>query len=182
MAECTQKHAHTYTCTDMYAGYTRQVMVMYNGVHYDALAVAPSPRSPADDDTTEFNPRSRRGRLIIAAARKLVALHRKGRPGHAQAEADAAEAARKARAARKSAGGAGGSTGGAAPAGQNALALSCSDCGEKLEGAAAAAAHAAKTGHTNFEEVRQSLPGDVDGGGGGGASTATAAAAAAAAS
>lgn len=54
------------------AGYTKQVMVIYNGVHYDALAVSSSPRSDPDDDITEFNPRTKRGKMILAAAQQLV--------------------------------------------------------------------------------------------------------------
>jgi hypothetical protein len=47
-------------------------MVMYNGVHYDALAVSPGPKAAQEEDTTEFNPRTKRGKMIIAAAQKLV--------------------------------------------------------------------------------------------------------------
>jgi ubiquitin thioesterase OTU1 len=54
------------------AGYTKQVMVIYNGVHYDALAIAASPRADQDEDATEYNPRTRRGKMILAAAQQLV--------------------------------------------------------------------------------------------------------------
>jgi hypothetical protein len=47
-------------------------MVIYNGVHYDALAISPGPRSVQEEDATEFNPRTKRGKMIIAAAQKLV--------------------------------------------------------------------------------------------------------------
>jgi hypothetical protein len=47
-------------------------MVIYNGVHYDALALAPGPKAQQEQDITELNPRSRRGQAIIAAAQKLV--------------------------------------------------------------------------------------------------------------
>jgi hypothetical protein len=47
-------------------------MVIYNGVHYDALAIAASPRADQDEDATEYNPRTRRGKMILAAAQKLV--------------------------------------------------------------------------------------------------------------
>jgi hypothetical protein len=50
-------------------------MVIYNGVHYDALAVSPSPCAPHEDDVTEFNPRTKRGKLIQAAAHQLVCVH-----------------------------------------------------------------------------------------------------------
>jgi hypothetical protein len=55
-----------------YSGYTKQVMVIYNGVHYDALAIAASPRADQDEDATEYNPRTRRGKMILAAAQQLV--------------------------------------------------------------------------------------------------------------
>jgi ubiquitin thioesterase OTU1 len=55
-------------------GYTKQVMVIYNGVHYDALAIAASPRADQDEDVTEYNPRTRRGKMILAAAQRLVRL------------------------------------------------------------------------------------------------------------
>jgi hypothetical protein len=55
-----------------YTGYTKQVMVIYNGVHYDALAIAASPRADQDEDATEYNPRTRRGKMILAAAQQLV--------------------------------------------------------------------------------------------------------------
>jgi hypothetical protein len=48
-------------------------MVIYNGVHYDALAVTARPNSSNwEDDITEFNPRTRRGKMILEAARQLV--------------------------------------------------------------------------------------------------------------
>jgi ubiquitin thioesterase OTU1 len=58
----------------MHAGYSKQVMVIYNGVHYDALAVAASPRADQDEDVTEYNPRTRRGKMILAAAQELVRM------------------------------------------------------------------------------------------------------------
>jgi hypothetical protein len=59
------------------SGYAKQVMVIYNGIHYDALAVSPSPRSSESEDLTEFNPRTARGKKILAAAQKLVELTHK---------------------------------------------------------------------------------------------------------
>jgi ubiquitin thioesterase OTU1 len=47
-------------------------MVIYNGVHYDALAIAAGPKAPVDEDVTEFNPRTKRGKMILAAAKQLV--------------------------------------------------------------------------------------------------------------
>jgi len=48
--------------------------VIYNGVHYDVLAVSASPKADPDDDVTEFNPRTKRGKMILAAAQQLVSL------------------------------------------------------------------------------------------------------------
>jgi hypothetical protein len=47
-------------------------MVIYNTVHYDALAISPGPKAAQEEDATEFNPRTRRGKMIMAAAQKLV--------------------------------------------------------------------------------------------------------------
>lgn len=49
-------------------------MVIYNGVHYDALAISASPRADPDEDVTEFNPRTKRGKMILAAAQQLVSV------------------------------------------------------------------------------------------------------------
>jgi len=47
--------------------------VIYNGVHYDALAITPHPNASSwDEDVTEFNPRTKKGKMILAAARQLV--------------------------------------------------------------------------------------------------------------
>lgn len=59
------------------AGYAKQVMLIYNGIHYDSLAVSPGPRASEEDDMTEFNPRTKRGKMIMAAAQKLVELTHK---------------------------------------------------------------------------------------------------------
>eukprot|EP00877_Chromochloris_zofingiensis_P003143 jgi/Chrzof1/1282/Cz10g01040.t1 len=59
-------------------GFSKQVMVIYNGVHYDVLVIASNPRAPLDGDVTEFNPRTKKGKMIIAAARTLVELNNKG--------------------------------------------------------------------------------------------------------
>ncbi len=53
-------------------GFKKQVMVIYNGNHYDALAISKGPRASPEDDETEFNPRTKRGKMILAAAKKLV--------------------------------------------------------------------------------------------------------------
>ena len=60
------------------SGHPKQVMVIYNGIHYDALAISPGPRASESEDATEFNPRTKRGKMIMAAAQKLVELtHRR---------------------------------------------------------------------------------------------------------
>ncbi|KAG2445283.1 hypothetical protein HYH02_008750 [Chlamydomonas schloesseri] len=75
------------------SGYKKQVMVIYNGVHYDALAVCSHPRASPDDDGLSYNPRSKRGKMIIAAARKLVELAHKESAFNGAAEKKAAAAA-----------------------------------------------------------------------------------------
>ncbi|PNW82117.1 hypothetical protein CHLRE_06g274700v5 [Chlamydomonas reinhardtii] len=75
------------------SGYKRQVMVIYNGVHYDALAVCAHPRANADEDELNYNPRGKRGKMIIAAARKLVELAHKESAFNGAAEKKAAAAA-----------------------------------------------------------------------------------------
>lgn len=47
-------------------------MVIYTGNHYDALAIAKGPKADPANDETDFNPRTKRGKMILAAARKLV--------------------------------------------------------------------------------------------------------------
>lgn len=55
------------------SGFPKQVMVIYNGVHYDALALTAKPNASSwEDDITEFNPRTKRGNMILEAARTLV--------------------------------------------------------------------------------------------------------------
>jgi hypothetical protein len=54
-------------------------MVIYNGVHYDALALTAHPNSSNwEDDVTEFNPRTKKGKMVIEAARKLVRWEARG--------------------------------------------------------------------------------------------------------
>lgn len=72
-ATCPPAHLpHTCPPTHLAPAFKRRVMVIYNGVHYDALAVAAHPRAPPEEDVTEFNPRTKRGKMILAAAKKLV--------------------------------------------------------------------------------------------------------------
>lgn len=61
----------------MSAGYPKQVMLIYNGIHYDALAICAGPKASEANDITEFNPRTKRGKMILAAAQKLVELTHK---------------------------------------------------------------------------------------------------------
>ena len=58
-APCQPKHGHCPTTptpqVDVYgqdAGYTERAMVIYDGLHYDALAVAAYPGAPESMDTT----------------------------------------------------------------------------------------------------------------------------------
>uniref|UniRef100_A0A383VPV5 Ubiquitin thioesterase OTU n=1 Tax=Tetradesmus obliquus TaxID=3088 RepID=A0A383VPV5_TETOB len=147
-------------------GYTKQVMVIYNGVHYDALAIAASPRAEQDEDVTEYNPRTRRGKMILAAAQQLVKMHLKGKTTHheqqQQKKQEEKAAAKEAKSGKSKAAGANGpspasaaasSTAGGAEAGAGQQLLVCGSCGEQAQGLAAAKAHAAATGHTDFEEV-----------------------------
>lgn len=147
-------------------GYTKQVMVIYNGVHYDALAIAASPRAEQDEDVTEYNPRTRRGKMILAAAQQLVKMHLKGKTTHheqqQQKKQEEKAAAKAAKSGKSKAAGANGpspasaaasSTAGGAEAGAGQQLLVCGSCGEQAQGLAAAKAHAAATGHTDFEEV-----------------------------
>lgn len=98
-------------------------MVIYNGVHYDALALAAHPKAEQAEDITEFNPRSKHGKMIIAAAQKLVALNNKG----ARFVAGSGSA--------------------------KAVSLRCADCDAVVKGQAGAAAHAQATGHVNFSQA-----------------------------
>ncbi|GFH07160.1 OTU domain-containing protein [Haematococcus lacustris] len=110
------------------AGYAKQVMLIYTGSHYDALAIAASPRAPEHDDKTEFNPRTKTGKMILAAAQRLVELNRKGgkrfKPG-AKPDAKATTQVR---------------------------ALTCTECNTQCKDQQAAATHAEKTGHNKFAE------------------------------
>lgn len=52
--------------------------MVYNGYHYDVLVLASSPRAKEDADVAEFNPRTKRGKMIVAAAQKLVEINHRG--------------------------------------------------------------------------------------------------------
>eukprot|EP00798_Chlamydomonas_sp_ICE-L_P014394 gene14394-20396_t len=56
------------------------VSVIYTGEHYDAIAISPGPRAKESEDTTEFNPRTKRGKMVLAAVQKLVELTHRGSP------------------------------------------------------------------------------------------------------
>ena len=52
--------------------YRELVMVLYDGLHYDALAVAPYPGAPEDMDVTRLPVGTARTEEVLAAARRLV--------------------------------------------------------------------------------------------------------------
>ncbi|KAG2426130.1 hypothetical protein HYH02_014845 [Chlamydomonas schloesseri] len=54
-------------------GYADRVLLIYDGLHYDALAVAAFEGAPEELDVTCFEARSGGGAAIMAAAEKLVA-------------------------------------------------------------------------------------------------------------
>lgn len=55
------------------AGYAERAMLIYDGLHYDALAVSMFEGAPEDLDITIFRQGSEEGRMIDAGAQKLVA-------------------------------------------------------------------------------------------------------------
>ncbi|GAA5989263.1 hypothetical protein JCM10908_001231 [Rhodotorula pacifica] len=105
------------------AGYETFVLLIYSGIHYDALTLSFSPPEPSssfpppnlDFDTTVF-PRSEEG--ILTAAQRLVTELRKE-----HAYTDTAT-----------------------------FALQCGVCRQALKGEKEARAHAEQTGHTSFTE------------------------------
>ncbi len=54
------------------SGYADRVLLIYDGLHYDALAVAAFEGAPEELDVTCFEARSGGGAAIMAAAEKLV--------------------------------------------------------------------------------------------------------------
>ncbi len=64
------------------AGYRERVMLLYDGLHYDALAVAASEGAPEDWDVTVYEPGApapeerRRAEEIERAAKQLVRSRR----------------------------------------------------------------------------------------------------------
>lgn len=58
----------------MISGYSEQVMLLYDGLHYDALAVSAFEGAPETFDVTIFEPESIQGRAIAAGAQALVSL------------------------------------------------------------------------------------------------------------
>ena len=140
--------------------------MIYNGVHYDALTVTARPNAASwDDDMAEFNPRSKRGKLILEAARQLVRLNNKAFAAADRGKQAAAQMASAAVKASSPAGAAMGvdakdavtSAGGSrAEAAELHLGrLRCSDCGAELAGKALALAHAEETGHQRFEQCSE---------------------------
>ncbi|GIL68475.1 hypothetical protein Vafri_21747, partial [Volvox africanus] len=53
-------------------GYEERALLMYDGLHYDAMAVAAFEGAPEELDVTMFRPGGREGEAIMAAAEKLV--------------------------------------------------------------------------------------------------------------
>ena len=60
-------------------GYTERVMVVYDGIHYDALAMAARPNAPEADDTRVFRIDSGDAATYDAAARELVKTQNEAR-------------------------------------------------------------------------------------------------------
>ena len=60
-------------------GFSERAMLIYDGLHYDALAVAAFEGAPEELDMTIFAPSSRDGGLIVAGAAKLVEASHKAR-------------------------------------------------------------------------------------------------------
>lgn len=54
------------------SGYSERVLLIYDGLHYDALAVAAFEGAPEELDVTMFPPVGPQGVAIMAAAEKLV--------------------------------------------------------------------------------------------------------------
>lgn len=135
----------------------RQVMIIYsNNNHYDALAVAAHPKAPEAEDTTVFNPRTKRGRMIIDAARTLIAMNKKG--GLAALQLKQAAEAAKAKAAAAAAAAGAGAAADAADAAAAAVSYRCTDCSQVLKGEVEMARHAQGTGHKSFAQQQVQLP------------------------
>ncbi|KXZ49583.1 hypothetical protein GPECTOR_20g439 [Gonium pectorale] len=60
-------------------GYPDRCMLIYDGLHYDALAVAAFEGAPEELDVTLFRPDGREGAAIMGAAAKLVAATHEAR-------------------------------------------------------------------------------------------------------
>lgn len=54
------------------AGFTERAMLVYDGIHYDALALSPYQDAPEELDCTVYNPLSVEGLTITEAAVSLV--------------------------------------------------------------------------------------------------------------
>ncbi|BGP13818.1 hypothetical protein JCM10213_006349 [Rhodosporidiobolus nylandii] len=106
-------------------GFETFCLIVYSGIHYDALTFAFSPPEPSsvfpppgiDFDTTQFSKREQ-GDALLSAAQELV-----GKLRAAHAYTDTAT-----------------------------FALACGVCKEGLKGEKEATEHAKKTGHTSFTE------------------------------
>ena len=54
-------------------------MLVYDGIHYDALALSPYKDAPEELDQTVYNPLSEEGQLLTYGAVQLVRSRCKGR-------------------------------------------------------------------------------------------------------
>lgn len=66
-------------CYGQNAGASKVAMLIYDGLHYDALALAKSPFAPEEGDTTLFSLSDPRTADVRAAAKELVAQARANR-------------------------------------------------------------------------------------------------------
>lgn len=56
----------------MDAGFRERVLVVYDGIHYDAIARSPYSDAPEEMDATAFNPFTEDGRIVLEAAESFV--------------------------------------------------------------------------------------------------------------
>lgn len=56
----------------MDAGFRERVLVVYDGIHYDAIARSPYSDAPEEMDATVFNPSTQDGQIVLEAAESFV--------------------------------------------------------------------------------------------------------------
>eukprot|EP00210_Caulerpa_lentillifera_P003357 g3203.t1 len=54
------------------AGFHERVLLVYDGIHYDAIALSPFEDAPEDKDITVFNPNTNEGRIVLAAVDSFI--------------------------------------------------------------------------------------------------------------